>query len=91
MTSLREAIHDADKDKLKTDRKNMVVYNTASGKFEPMQKRVLKSIAQHGKNKNNGALTDGRKWAQRNQPKKRRVIDTDRVKIIEDKSLYVTK
>lgn len=91
MNSLREGIHAADADKAKTGRKNMLVYNTVGEKFEPIQKKLLKNAAKSGKKKNNGAMTKGRLWAMRNNPKKSRVLDTERVKQIEDKSLYVTK
>ena len=85
--SLREAIEDADKDKKKTGRKNMVVFNAASGRYEPLQKRILKAGAKSGRNKNNAKMTDGRK---RMMKKKKRVVDPAIIKSIEEKSLYVT-
>lgn len=89
MTSLRFAIRDADKNKDETGRKNMVVFNTNSGHYEPIQKRLLKQAAKAGKNKSNKAMTAGRKkFMQKSKP---RVIDTDRAKQIEEKSLYVTR
>jgi hypothetical protein len=89
--SLRVAIGEADKDKDKTGRKNMVVFNTVSGKYEPIQKKVLKRIADKDKNKSNKAMTDGRKRAMKQQKRKKRILDHDRAKQIEEKSLYVTK
>lgn len=86
--SLRKAIKDADTDKESTGRKNMVVFNKHSGKYEPLQKRLLKAAAKSGKNKSNKAMTEGRIKMLRT--KKPRVFDTDRVKQIEKKSLYVT-
>lgn len=85
--SLREAIGEADKNKADTGRKNMVVFNTVSGKYEPLQKRLLKAAANSGKNKNNAAMTDGRKRMKR---KKVRIVEHSGVKNIEKKSLYVT-
>lgn len=86
--SLRSAIRDADKDKEETGRKNMVVFNTHGGNFEPITKKLLKAVANKNKNKNNGKLTDGRKKFM--QKKKKSEIDTEKVKTIEKKSLYVT-
>lgn len=86
--SLRMAIIDADKDKAKTGRKNMVVMNTTSGSFEPAQKRLLKFLAAKNKQRNNGRLTAGRKkFAKR---KKITEITTEKVKQVEKNSLYVT-
>jgi hypothetical protein len=89
--SLREAIGLADKDKEKTGRKNIVVFNSHSGKYEPLQKKGLKRLAENGKNKSNKAMTDGRKRVLAKQKRKKRIIDQDKVKSIEEKSLYVTK
>jgi hypothetical protein len=86
--SLREAIADADHDKQTTGRKNMVVFNQSSGKFEPLQKRLLKIASNNTRNKSNKAMTEGRKKMM--QKKKTRVFDNNRVKQIEKKSLYVT-
>jgi hypothetical protein len=88
--SLREAIGGADKDKEKTGRKNMVVFNAHSGKYEPIQKKLLKAHANSTKNKSNKAMTEGRKKMMVKK-KPARVIDIDKVKSIEEKSLYVTK
>jgi hypothetical protein len=85
--NLHQAIVDADEDKMKTGRKNMVVFNTVTGSFEPTQKRLLKFLAAKGKNKNNGKKTDGRKKFAK--PVKRK-LDSSEVKRIEKKSLYVT-
>lgn len=85
--SLRQAINDADADKADTGRKNIVIMNTATGSFEPAQKRLLKWLAAKGKNKNNGKQTSGRKKFAK--PVKRK-LDSDDVKRIEQKSLYVT-
>jgi hypothetical protein len=87
--SLRVAIGEADKDKAKTDRKNMVVFNAYSGKYEPLQKKALKAHANSRKNKSNKAMTEGRKKMMKKKPA--RVIDMEKVKQIEEKSLYVTK
>lgn len=91
LNSLREAIHKADHDKETTGRKNMVVYNTTVSAFEPVQKKLLKKIAKAGKNKNNAAKTPGRMWFQKNNKKKKTSVDTQRVKQLEEESLYVTK
>jgi hypothetical protein len=86
--SLRQAINDADKDKSETQRKNMVVFNTASGEYEPLQKRLLKTAAKAGKNKSNAAMT---KYRKKRTPKgKKRILDPQRINKIEEKSLYVT-
>lgn len=88
--SLREAIHEADADKEKTGRKNMVVYNHASGQYEPWQKRLLKAAARSGKNKSNKALTEGRKRELAKQRRQKRLLDSEKVHRIEKRSLYVT-
>lgn len=88
ISSLKEAIGLADKDKAKTGRKNMVVFNTVSGKYEPLQKRLLKNAANATKNRSNKAMTEGRKRMMKKR--KARIIDMNRVHQIEDKSLYVT-
>lgn len=88
LMTLRTAIHDADGDKEKTGRKNMVIYNSTQGKFEPIQKKKLKLVAAAGKNKSNKSLTAGRK--KRKVPARKRLIDIDRVRNIEEKSLYKT-
>lgn len=85
--SLRQAISDADGDKEQTQRKNMVVYNTAIKEFEPLQKQLLKAAERAGKNKNNAKMTDGRK---RVLKRKKKLLQQD-VKMMEKKSLYVTK
>jgi hypothetical protein len=85
--SLREAIVQADQDKEKTGRKNMVVFNTTSGKYEPVQKKLLKAASQMGKNRSNKAHTEGRR---RMLKHKERAFTPQRVKHIEKKSLYVT-
>jgi hypothetical protein len=77
--SLREAIGGADKDKEKTGRKNMVVFNAHSGKYEPIQKKLLKAHANSTKNKSNKAMTEGRKKMMEKK-KPARVIDIDKVK-----------
>lgn len=89
ITSLKEAIGLADKDKEKTGRKNMVVFNTYSGKYEPLQKKLLKNAANATKNRSNKAMTEGRKKMLKKR--KARIIDMNRVHQIEEKSLYVTK
>lgn len=90
VAGIREAIKSADADKAKTARKNMVVFNTVSGSFEPIQKRVLKAAARKNKNKNNGKMTEGRKRALAMQPKKNGYMTMDRVKKAEEKSIYIT-
>ena len=95
--SLRKAIIDADKDKEKTGRKNMVVMNTASGAFEPVQKRLLKFLSQ----KNKGDGDTGRVKVRRRNGRVKvvgrkkakavnKTITPERVHQIEKKSLYVT-
>lgn len=91
INSLREAIGLADKDKEKTGRKNMVVFNAHSGKYEPFQKKALKAVADIDKNKSNKAMTPGRKRELARQKRKKRIIDHGRVSRMEEKSLYVTK
>lgn len=86
--SLRFAIEDADKDKAKTGRKNMVVFNKETGKFEPIQKRLLKVASRNSKNKSNKAMTDGRKRMMKQT--KKRVFTPEKVKSLEKKSVYVT-
>jgi type II secretory pathway pseudopilin PulG len=88
--SLRVAIKQADDDKSETQRKNMVVFNTLTGQFEPLQKKVLKGMSRATKNKNNAAMTDGRKRALLKQKKKQRYFTHEKVKETEKKSLYVT-
>lgn len=90
VAGIREAIKGADADKAKTARKNMVVFNTVSGSFEPVQKRVLKAAARKNKNKNNGKMTEGRKRALAMQPKQKGYMTMDRVKKAEEKSIYIT-
>jgi hypothetical protein len=87
--TLRLAIHEADEDKEKTDRKNMVVFNTTSGRYEAIQKKVLKNATRVGKNKSNKAMTAGRKKMMKK--KADRIMRSERVKQIEKKSLYVTE
>lgn len=89
ISSLREAIQGADKDKQHTGRKNMVVFNSTAGKYEPVQKKLLKIASNNTKNKNNKAMTPGRIRVMKKQ--KPRVFDPERVKQIENKSLYVTQ
>ena len=90
--SLREAIHNADADKEKTGRKNIVVYNTTNKEFEPIQKKQLKTVSNGLKNKNNAALTKGRKRNLKlNGQGKTRFITPQRIKQTEEKSLYVTQ
>lgn len=51
LETLRNAIHAADSDKEKTGRKNMVIFNTTTKKFEPVQKKLLKQVNQVQKKK----------------------------------------
>lgn len=88
--SLKVAIKEADDNKKKTNRKTMVVFNSASGKYEPIEKRVIKIAHKVNKNKNNAALTDGRRWWLTKNKKKKSEFTYERVKQIEKKSLYVT-
>jgi hypothetical protein len=85
ISSLRAAIGEADKDKEKTGRKNMVVFNTVSGKYEPIQKKLLKKAANA---KEQSAVKNG---FRAKKAKKKTSITSERVKQIEEKSLYVTK
>jgi hypothetical protein len=82
--SLRAAIHDADQDKEKTGRKNMVVYNTASGQYEPIQKKLLKRAATA---KEQPAAKNG--WRVP-KARKKTAITPEKVHRIEKRSLYVT-
>lgn len=85
LKTLRGAIAAADADKEKTGRKNMVVYNTTTKSFEPMQKKALKHAA---KAKVQEEVKKGFR-----QPKAKKVtpIKSQRVRVIEKKSLYVTQ
>jgi hypothetical protein len=85
--SLRHAIQEADHNKASTFRKTMVVYNTSSGEYETLEKKILKKASYLNRNKNNAKLTEGRKKFMK---KKARAFDHDRVKNMEKKSLYVT-
>lgn len=91
IVSLRGAIKKADQDKKKTGRKNMVVFNRASGELEPVQKKLLKMAAKMSKNKSNAAMTKGRKRMMTKNKRKKTEFSTERVKQIEKKSLYVTR
>lgn len=86
--TLRGAIHAADDDKEATGRKNLVIFNSTAGSFEPIQKKQLKAITKFGKNTNNKAMTEGRKKMM--STKKRRSVSVARSKQIEKSSLYVT-
>lgn len=90
VASIRNAIQEADKDKEKTGRKNMVVFNTASGSFEPVQKKLLKGIARKNRNRSNAKQTDGRKRYLAQNPKEKSYLTSERVKTVEKKSLYTT-
>lgn len=83
--SLRHAINDADADKDKTGRKNMIVWNTASQQFEPIQKKQLKKMATI---KKQPSVQNGYRV-----PKAKKVtsLTTSVVKKTEKRSLYVTK
>lgn len=87
--SLRKAIGDADADKERTSRKNIVVYDTDDREFKPVHKRTIKQVANMTKNKSNRKQTEGAK--KMNKKRKAPVLTMDRVKNIEKKSLYVTK
>lgn len=89
--SLRHAIQEADENKEETGRKNIVVFNATSGKYEPVQKKLLKAAAGQSRNKSNKAMTDGRKRELAKTKSKKRPIDQERIKQIEKKSLYVTE
>lgn len=88
LSTLRQAIHDADANKEENGRKNIVIFNTVNKAFEPVEKRVLKRMADKNRNTNNAAKT---KYRKRNHGKGKRVLDSERVKTIEKKSLYVTQ
>jgi hypothetical protein len=99
IATLRTAIGEADEDKKVTGRKNMVVYDTDTGAFAPVQKKVLKKAANATKSKNNAAMTDGRKKmaAKKQQEKKQKSLKRERTftpatnRKTEEKSLYVTR
>ena len=84
LQSLRQAIADADKDKAETQRKNMVVFNTSTGTFEPVQKKLLKKIAS---TKKQDAVPNGYRMK---KAVKRSYITPGKVKEVEKKSLYIT-
>lgn len=86
--TLRTAIHDADKAKATNNRKNIVVFNSVGKQFEPIEKQVLKRIADKNRISRNSSLT---KFRKKNKAKGKRILETERVKTIEEKSLYVTK
>lgn len=88
MASLREAIHDADANKEKTGRKNLVIQKP-DGFFEPVQKRLMKVASNASKNKNNAKMTPGRKKFM-SKKKQDRLFKPERLKEIEEKSLYAT-
>lgn len=88
MHTLRPAIHAADADKEATDKKNIVILNTLTNEFEPVQKVVLKRIAAKNRNTNNAAQT---KYRKRNQSGGARKFDPSRISKIEKASVYVTK
>lgn len=90
LQSLRTAINEADKDKADTGRKNMVLPDSTMGQFEPYQKKVLKAVAKNNRNKNNAKMTPGRKRYLSMNKKEKGTITMDRVKELENKSLYVT-
>lgn len=90
LRSLRNAIVKADHEKEKTGRKNMVVFNTVGGGFEPISKRLLKTAERAGKNNSNKKMTPGRKRVVKMRGPKKKVLNMP-VTEIEKKSLYVTK
>lgn len=91
VAGIRHAIKEADADKAKTSRKNMVVLNTSSGAWEPVQKRQLKAVARVNRNKNNAKMTEGRKWfMSKSKQKRKSSITTEKVRQLETKSVYVT-
>lgn len=51
LASIRTSIHEADADKAKTGRKNIVVYNADTKRFEPVQKKQLKKVSKMKKGK----------------------------------------
>jgi hypothetical protein len=61
MNTLRDAIHQADADKSATGRKNMVVYNSDTKMFEPIQKRKLKAYVAYNKRKKRRGLIDNKR------------------------------
>lgn len=76
--SLRHAIAQADANKAENGRKTIVIYNSTAGQYETLEKKKLKQVANLGKNKSTHQT-------------RHRIINHDRVKTIEKKSLYVTK
>ena len=96
--SLRKAIISADKDKAKTGRKNIVVFNSTSGSFEPVQKRLLKFLGERNKKQSDGVRKKVRKKngkvvkvVVRKKKQPAGEINTGRIKEAEQKSLYVTR
>jgi hypothetical protein len=90
LKSLPLAIKEADEDKDKTGRKNLVSLSAIDGNYKPYQKKVLKQVAAANKNKSNAALTPGRKRWLRLNGKKKRVLDYDKVKEAEKRAVYAT-
>jgi hypothetical protein len=89
MNSLRDAIGKADADKQKTGRKNIVVFNNASGAYEPLQKRLMKTAHRVQKGNGQPAQTKYRK-KHPNKIKPSR-FTVDRIHQLENKSAYVTR
>lgn len=84
MQTLRQAINDADKDKAKTGRKNIVVYDTDTQEYRTTQKKLLKSAANA---KERLATPNG---FRRPPAKKLTPLSHERVRTIERKSPYAT-
>lgn len=87
LRSLGKAIQAADDEKARTRRKAMVVYNSHSGEFEPITKRLLKAAERAGKSKGSAAKT---KYRKRHQPAQKKKYLTETVTNIEKKAPYVT-
>lgn len=89
MDSLREAIGKADGIKKDTGRKAIVVFDNRAGSYDAFTKRVLKAVTNKRKIKGQPAQTEYRK--KRPVKKSPGRFTVDRVKMIEKKSMYVTK
>jgi hypothetical protein len=87
--SLGEAIQEADDNKKDTGRKSMVLFNHHTGKYESIEKKLLKNAKKRHKIKGQPKQTEFRKSRKRNV-KPGRFTDT-RIKSLEKRAPYVTQ
>lgn len=88
IVSLRMAIEEADKMERATGRKMIVVFIESKGEYQAVEKQTLKTVANVRKVKGQPAQTEFRK---KQGVKKPGSITHNRVKVIEKRSLYVTR